>query len=120
MPTNRNYVDPVRFQEVMLERHHALKLCPDLRVSEEIGGIILKICENLSKRRNFANLNDREELSSAAMLTCISVIDSYDPINYKNPRNHTIHTDMTSHYMKYTHEGQPNYHTRIPASRNKE
>ena len=84
---NNYFVDKKRFHVLMLARHETLRDNPEesLRVSEELGSILLKVSSNLSFRYNFINYPFREEMVGDGVENCLKYIDNYDPINYKNP-----------------------------------
>lgn len=81
-----HYVDNVHFQKLLTDRHTQNEENGEpLPLSNEIGGIIIQIAENLSYRRNFINYWFREEMVGDAIENCLRYVDRYDCINYSNP-----------------------------------
>lgn len=87
IPTgNTHYVDNKRFQALLVERKKIIDETGERpRITEELGGMLLRISENLSYRRNFINYSFREEMVGDGVENCLKYIDNYDTENYSNP-----------------------------------
>lgn len=57
------------------------------RIPEAIGGSIMLICTNLTKKGNFSaySLQYKQEMVSDAIVDCISAIANFDPDKTNNP-----------------------------------
>jgi len=57
------------------------------RIPEAIGGSIMLICTNLTKKGNFSaySLQYKQEMISDAIVDCISAIANFDPDKTNNP-----------------------------------
>jgi len=83
---NTHYVDNKRFQALLIERKSiVVETGARPRITEELGGMLLRISENLSYRRNFINYSYREEMVGDGVENCLKYIDNYDTENYANP-----------------------------------
>lgn len=98
----RHYVDKQEFYEALVERRikvdqYKLDLERGLepkppKISDKIGECILKICTNLAKKYNFANLPFKDEMIGDAVEQCIKYIDSFDIYQTKNPFSYFTQT----------------------------
>lgn len=57
------------------------------RIPEDIGGSVMLICSNLSKKGNFSGYSTqyKQEMISDAIVDCISAIANFDPDKTNNP-----------------------------------
>ncbi len=57
------------------------------RVPDDIGGSIMLICNNLTKKGNFSgySIQYKQEMISDAIVDCISAIANFDPDKTNNP-----------------------------------
>lgn len=106
---NTHYVDNKRFQELLVERKRKYdELGSPPRVNDELGGMLLKIAENLSYRRNFINYSFREEMVGDGIENCLRYIDRYDPVNYSNPFAYFTQTCFYAFVRRITKEDKQN------------
>lgn len=98
----RHYVDKEEFYNALVERRiqldkykeaiaEGLEATPP-KISNKIGECVLKICTNLAKKYNFANLPCKEEMIGDAVEQCIKYIDSFDIYKTKNPFSYFTQT----------------------------
>lgn len=86
---NRHYVDGEAFYQALVERRAAKEKAAaegkePPRVTEFIGKCIMDICNNLSRKFQFANYPFRDEMVADAIVHCLRYIDSFDPTKSTN------------------------------------
>lgn len=55
------------------------------KVSEELGRMMLLLCERVTTHRNFIGYSFRDDLTSEALLACTSAAFKFDPAKSSNP-----------------------------------
>lgn len=86
-----NYIDKKKFHAEMTKYRLAAIAAEEQgadkpRINNYLGSCFYLICENLSRRPNFANYSYREEMVGDAIENCLSAIDNFDPNEKKqNP-----------------------------------
>lgn len=98
----RHYVDKKVFYDALVERRIQVdqykkdleegKEVKTPKISNAIGECVLKICTNLAKKYNFANLPFKEEMIGDAVEQCIKYIDSFDIYKTSNPFSYFTQT----------------------------
>jgi hypothetical protein len=79
------YVNNKEFFAALVEFQDKVKVDPQYRISDFIGSCIMKICEKLSKRWNFADYSFRTEMRDQAILKCIEAVHKFNPEKTNNP-----------------------------------
>lgn len=106
----RHYVDKEEFYNELVIRKEQMEIykakieagedAKPPRVSEKAAVCIMKICENLAKKYNFAKIDYKDMMISAAIEQCIRYIDSFDINKTKNPFSYFTQTAYYS-YLDY-------------------
>lgn len=66
------------------------------KVSEELGGMLLLIAENVANKGNFHGYTWKQDMVSEALLTVIRYIHNFDPIRYEKPNPFAYLTTIIS------------------------
>lgn len=115
----RHYVNKEEFYEELVKRRHQmdeyrkkLKENPNLKppqISNKVGELILKICNNLAKKYTFAKIEFKEEMILAAVEQCLRYIDSFDIHKTKNPFSYFTQTAYYSYLDSIKKETEEKY-----------
>lgn len=63
-------------------------------VSEELGGMLLKIADNFANKGSFHGYTWIEDMKQEAMFTCIRYMHNFDPMRYKRPNPFAYFTSI--------------------------
>lgn len=73
-------------------------------VSEELGGMILKIAHNFANKGSFYNYTYKDDMISEAVYTCLRYIHNFDPIRFEKPNPFAYFTSVTKNaFLNYIH-----------------
>ena len=73
-------------------------------VSEELGGMILKIAQNFANKGSFHNYTWKEDMIAEAVYTCLRYIHNFDPIRFEKPNPFAYFTSVTKNaFLNYIH-----------------
>jgi len=76
---NNYYIDPKRFIKVMNDYYYKRLENPNYPISNEIGEMLLLMCQKISTRYNFANYTYKDEFISEAIVIAIKAVKKYNP-----------------------------------------
>jgi len=72
------------------------------RISNQLGGILLQIAQNLASKGSFHGYTWRDDMVSDAVLTCVRYLHNFDPIRYESPNPFAYFTSiMRNAFLNY-------------------
>ena len=73
-------------------------------VSEELGGMLLKIAQNFANKGSFHNYTWKEDMIAEAVYTCLRYIHNFDPIRFEKPNPFAYFTSIVKNaFLNYIH-----------------
>lgn len=82
---SNHYVDNQLLNKLLVEYFYAKKENPNIRVSDQIGKMIIAIARNISHRYNFSNYTFLDEMVSDGIYDAFRSVNTFDPEKSNNP-----------------------------------